>query len=481
MAEGKIQQAQDTSERLKQLYELALTVAGDTTEVFDRIVRIIAELFGVRVALVERLEGDKIITLSMYLDGKVTHDGVFDLAGTPCADVRDERSFCAFNSAIRNYPQDKFLSDFGLESYIGVPVVSTEGEVIAIINAMNDRPINLTEDDKLFFQALASRVRLELERAHQASEAASVRALLDISRELTRIRQIDETLIMVVDKAREMLGVDIAAFATIDDPTGTTSWKAMSGFLTDTYKHTLFAPGKGSAGRAIEARKTLVLEGIGRSAELPAEEFPILSAEGVINSIAVPLMAGERVVGVLIAGYRSDHIITEQEVKLAETIGSQAAVAIENARLFTELASANERLSEMDMLKTELIAELSTPVIPIWDGVLLAPIIGTITGERAEAITDALLQRASGGGADVVILDITGARTLDTDAAHHLRNTITAVQVLGARCILTGIRASVAQTLIQLGITLEDIVTRRRLSDALPLALEILARNQRGA
>jgi anti-anti-sigma regulatory factor len=255
----------------------------------------------------------------------------------------------------------------------------------------------------------------------------------------------------------------------------------MSGFLTDTYKHTLFAPGKGSAGRAIEARKTLVLEGIGRSAELPAEEFPILSAEGVVDSIAVPLMAGERVVGVLIAGYRSDHIITEQEVKLAETIGSQAAVAIENARLFTELASANERLSEMDMLKTELIAELSTPVIPIWDGVLLAPIIGTITGERAEAITDALLQRASGGGADVVILDITGARTLDTDAAHHLRNTITAVQVLGARCILTGIRANVAQTLIQLGITLEDIVTRRRLSDALPLALEILARNQRGA
>jgi GAF domain-containing protein len=481
MAEGKIQQAQDTSERLKQLYELALTVAGDTTEVFDRIVRIIAELFGVRVALVERLEGDKIITLSMYLDGKVTHEGVFDLAGTPCADVRDERSFCAFNSARRNYPQDKFLSDFGLESYIGVPVVSSDGEVIAIINAMNDRPINLTEDDKLFFQALASRVRLELERADQASEAASVRALLEISRELTRVRQIDETLVMVVDKAREMLGVDIAAVATIDDPTGTTSWKAMSGFLTDTYKHTLFAPGKGSAGRAIEARRTQVLEGIGQRADLPAEEFPIHVAESVINTLAVPLMAGERVVGVLIAGYRSEHVITEQEVKLAEAIGSQAAVAIENARLFTELASANERLSEMDLLKTEMIAELSTPVIPIWDRVLLAPIIGTITGERAEAITDALLQRASGGGADVVILDITGARTLDTDAAHHLRNTITAVQVLGAQCILTGIRATVAQTLVQLGITLEDIVTRRRLSDALPLALEILARNQRNA
>ncbi len=255
----------------------------------------------------------------------------------------------------------------------------------------------------------------------------------------------------------------------------------MSGFLTDTYKNTVFAPGKGSAGRVMKERKTLVLEGIGRTPELPAEEFPIHIAEGVINSIAVPLMIGERVLGVLIAGYRSEHLITEQEVKFGEAIGAQAAVAIENGRLFTELAAANERLSEMDQLKTEMIAELSTPVIPIWDRVLLVPIIGSITGERAEAITDALLQRAANGGAEVVILDITGARMLDTDAAHHLRNTITAVQVLGAHCILTGIRAHVAQTLVHLGITLEDIETRRRLSDALPLALEILARNGRSA
>lgn len=481
MAEGQMQQAQDTSERLKQLYELALTVAGDATEVFDRIVRIIAELFGVRVALVERLEGDKIITLSMYLDGEIVHDGVFDLAGTPCADVRENRSFCAFNSAVNNYPQDKFLSDLGLESYIGVPVVGTDGEVIAIINAMDDRPINLTEDDRLFFQALASRVRLELERVREANEAENIRSLLEMSKEMTRIRQIDDTLVMVVEKAREMLGVDVAAVATVDDSMGTTSWKAMSGFRTDTYKHVLFAPGKGSAGRTIEARKTLVLEDIGQSPELPAEEFPIHVAEGVMNSIATPLMIGERILGVLIVGNRSRRVMTEQDVRLAEAIAAQAAVAVENARLFTELASANARLREMDEFKTEMIAELSTPVIPIWDRVLLAPIIGTITSARAEAITDALLQRAASGGADVVILDITGARTLDTDAAHHLRNTITAVQMLGARCILTGIRATVAQTLVHLGITLEDIETRRRLSDALPLALEILAKNGRVA
>src|SRR5688572_24967003 len=108
MAEGQIQQAQDTQERLARLYELALTVAGDPIEVFDQIVRIIAELFNLRVALIEKLEGDKIITLSMYLDGKILHEGVFDLAGTPCASVRETRAFCNFNRAAQTFPQDQF-------------------------------------------------------------------------------------------------------------------------------------------------------------------------------------------------------------------------------------------------------------------------------------------------------------------------------------------------------------------------------------
>src|SRR4051812_19358610 len=103
MVEGITQQATDKSERLGRLYELALTVAGNPVEVFDHIVRIIAELFGVRVATVERLEGDKIMVLSMYLDGKILHEGVFDLAVTPCAKVRETHSVCTFNSAAERF------------------------------------------------------------------------------------------------------------------------------------------------------------------------------------------------------------------------------------------------------------------------------------------------------------------------------------------------------------------------------------------
>ncbi|HEX8090819.1 MAG TPA: GAF domain-containing protein, partial [Blastocatellia bacterium] len=408
MVEGKTQRAPDESERLGRLYELALAVAGNPIEVFDHVVKIVAELFGVRVALVERIEGEKAIALSMYLDGKIVHEGVFDLAGTPCASVRDARSFSTFNAAAARFPQNKLLQDYNLDCYVGVPVVSSGGEVIATISALHDRPFHLTNDDKLFLEAMASRVRLELERFAQASEAQMARALLDISREVSRVKDIDETLQIIVDRAREFLGVEVAAIATADDDAGTTSWKATSGFQTDDYQTTKFAAGRGAAGRAMAARQTVVLEGIGTGSDLPAEEFPISIAEGVRNCIGIPLMIGARVVGVLIAGYRSDKKFTESGMRFAETIASQAAVAIENATLFTKLATINQRLLEADQHKTEMIAELSTPIIPIWDRVLLAPIIGTLNADRAAAMTDALLQRMAGGGADVMILDITG-------------------------------------------------------------------------
>ncbi|HKS40078.1 MAG TPA: GAF domain-containing protein [Blastocatellia bacterium] len=471
MAEGITQPATDTSERLGRIYELALTVAGNPIEVFDHIVRIIAELFGVRVAIVERLESDRIVTLSMYLDGNILHEGVFDLAGTPCADVRETRSFCSFSGAVERFPQDQFLRDYGIEYYIGLPVISSGGEVIAVINAMSDRAINLSEGDRMFLQAMASRVRLELERAEQAIEAQMIRALLDISTEISRFRKLEETLQLIVENTKKLLGLDMTAIATIDDVDGSTSWKAAAGFKTDVFRKTIFARGHGTAGRAIAERRTVVLEGIGESPDLPADEFPIHTAEGVNNSIGVPLMIGERIVGVLIAGFRAGRKPSDQHIRFTEAIAGQAAIAIENTRLFSELATANEQLVQADQLKTEMIAELSTPVIPIWDRVLLIPIIGTLTADRAARMTEALLEKTAGGGADVVILDITGVRVIDTEAAQHLRNTASAVGVLGARCIITGIRATVAQTLVHLGITLDDIMTRRKLSDALHLAI----------
>jgi len=476
MVEGKTHQAQDSSERLRRLYELALTVAGDPIEVFDQVVLIVAELFKIRVALVEKLEGDRIITLSMYLDGRILHEGVFDLQGTPCANVRDAKAFCAYTRAADRFPRDEFLKENSIDSYIGVPVIGSNGEVIAIINAMSDRPLYLTENDRFFMEALASRVRLELERAEQMNEARLVRALLEITKEISSLRPLGETLQIVVERARELLGVDLVAVATTDDLEGATSWKAVAGALTDVFTRTTFAPGKGTAARTIAARRTINLKGIGQSPDLPFEEFPIHEAEGIRNALGVPLFHGRKIVGVLIAGYRADTAFTPSQIDLAETIAGQAAVAIENARLFAELESANKRLLDADLLKTEMIAELSTPLIPILDRILFAPIIGTLTTDRAEKLTEALLDKTSGSKAQVIILDITGVRLIDSDAAQHLRNTVASVRVLGAHCIITGVGATIAQALVRLGVTFEGIETRRKLSDGLQLAQALLER-----
>jgi CheY-like chemotaxis protein/anti-anti-sigma regulatory factor len=120
------------------------------------------------------------------------------------------------------------------------------------------------------------------------------------------------------------------------------------------------------------------------------------------------------------------------------------------------------------------ITELSSPVVEIWDGVLLVPLVGTLDDARAAQMSDALLRAVRAEGARVVLVDITGCTVVDTYTAAHLINTVRSVRLLGAATIITGVSAHVASDLVRLGVRLEDICTRRRLADGLRLALELL-------
>ncbi|HKS28449.1 MAG TPA: STAS domain-containing protein [Pyrinomonadaceae bacterium] len=138
-----------------------------------------------------------------------------------------------------------------------------------------------------------------------------------------------------------------------------------------------------------------------------------------------------------------------------------------------EILEAKREAEEANRIKDELITELSTPVITVWEGILLAPIIGSLTRERAEQMTDALLHATVERRARVVILDITGVRTIDTAVVQRLVQSVAAIVLLGAECILTGVSGAVAQTLVHLGLDLSGIRTRRRLAEGLQYALEI--------
>ncbi|MEO8154148.1 MAG: STAS domain-containing protein [Rhizobacter sp.] len=120
----------------------------------------------------------------------------------------------------------------------------------------------------------------------------------------------------------------------------------------------------------------------------------------------------------------------------------------------------------------EELLELSTPVIKLWDGVLAVPMIGTLDSSRTQLVMESLLQRIVDTGSELAIIDITGVPTVDTLVAQHLLKTVTAIRLMGADCIISGVRPQIAQTIVHLGIDLQGIVTKATLADALSLAIK---------
>jgi rsbT co-antagonist protein RsbR len=119
----------------------------------------------------------------------------------------------------------------------------------------------------------------------------------------------------------------------------------------------------------------------------------------------------------------------------------------------------------------EEMLELSTPVVTLWDGVLALPMIGTLDSARTQIVMETLLQRIVETGAAIAIIDITGVPTVDTMTAQHLLKTVTATRLMGAECIISGIRPQIAQTIVHLGVDLGDVTTKATLADAFRVAL----------
>ena len=118
------------------------------------------------------------------------------------------------------------------------------------------------------------------------------------------------------------------------------------------------------------------------------------------------------------------------------------------------------------------LMELSTPVVTLWDGVLALPLIGTLDSARTQVVMESLLQRIVDSGASIAIIDITGVPTVDTVTAQHLLKTVAAARLMGADCIISGIRPQIAQTIVHLGVELGSVVTKATIADAFAIALK---------
>jgi rsbT co-antagonist protein RsbR len=146
-----------------------------------------------------------------------------------------------------------------------------------------------------------------------------------------------------------------------------------------------------------------------------------------------------------------------------------ASRLLDGLGLYTIETYAKTREEMINRQQQELL-ELSTPVVELWDGILALPLIGTLDSARTQIVMESLLERIVSSGAEIAIIDITGVPTVDTLVAQHLIKTISAARLMGADCILSGIRPQIAQTIVHLGLEL-NVVSKATMADALALAL----------
>jgi rsbT co-antagonist protein RsbR len=159
--------------------------------------------------------------------------------------------------------------------------------------------------------------------------------------------------------------------------------------------------------------------------------------------------------------------ISDTEVLARETW--VASLLIDKLGLHTVEVYQNGR-EEIIRRQQEELLELSTPVIQLWDSILALPLIGTLDSARTQTVMESLLERIVRSRAEIAIIDITGVPTVDTLVAHHLIKTVSAARLMGADCIISGIRPQIAQTIVHLGLEL-DVVSKATMADAFALAL----------
>ncbi|MCU1229113.1 MAG: putative RsbT co-antagonist protein rsbRA [Acidobacteria bacterium] len=201
-----------------------------------------------------------------------------------------------------------------------------------------------------------------------------------------------------------------------------------------------------------------VRELLGRTSRSRAKQgFTPTETATVVMSLKRPLLSSiQRLVG-------------NDTAKLAEAMWWTTDL-LDRLALFT-METYQKGREDVIVRQQQELAELSTPVVQLWDGILALPLIGTLDSARTQVVMESLLQAVVDTGSPIAIIDITGVPLVDTLVAQHLLKTVAAARLMGADCIISGIRPQIAQTIVHLGVELTDVITKATLADAFAVAL----------
>ena len=241
--------------------------------------------------------------------------------------------------------------------------------------------------------------------------------------------------------------------------------------------------GKGMAGWVAARGEAQIIEDAPADPRLANIRDDLLRVN-IHGLISVPMRWDDEVIGVVQGGVSRERAFGAEDAHTLTVLAGHIALALRNVERAEELKASEDQLKsyqaqleeKVRLLEAQQAAihELSTPVIQVWEGVLMLPLIGVVDSSRARQIMETLLTRIVETQSEIVILDISGVPLVDMAVANHLIKTVQAAQMLGARGIVTGLSPKVAQTVVELGVELTGITTRANLRAGLEMALKMV-------
>ncbi|MBN1483416.1 MAG: GAF domain-containing protein [Chloroflexia bacterium] len=380
----------------------------------------------------------------------------------------------------------EFLRQQGIErigrpslSWLGVPMLLAE-KVVGVIGIQSyEEEYAYDEGHMRILATIARQAAVAVENARLFRERerriAELAGLEEMGRAISGILDLEELVERIHEQTSRLLDTDDLYIALYDTEADEISFPLA--FEHGERRRWLARKrGQGLTEHVIQQRRPVWLHGNVR-AELEARG---IEAIGEVPKawLGVPILVGDQAIGVIaVQNFEDELAFDEGHVGILQAISRQISVAIENARTVSEMRRLNDSLEETlgrQQQLLETIRDLSTPALPLLEGIILMPLVGHIDSNRAQRTVDQLLQAVQQYRTRIVILDITGVPVVDTMVAQALVQTAQAVRLLGAEPVLVGIMPEVAQTMVSLGINLAALTTRSDLQSGLEYAMERL-------
>jgi len=351
------------TERLTALYELGVIIGKTPTDIADVIVHIVASVLGIEMSTVAKINGDRVSIVSFYDDGDMFGEGDFPLRGTPCAKVKEVKRACQYHNAAKQFPHCPFFQGHKIDTYIGVPVLSTRGEVVGVISGMDTRQIEFSKEDIELLYTLSRRIAFEWEQEAYIKEIQYARVKLEA------LYEIAYTLSQSID-LKELLNRTLKRIVEIDFLKFQKD--AVIFLLDETSQELVLAAHRGLSeeGARYEervrvgeclcghvARTGKILLSI--NSERNPQHTRHIPHSGVHADLTIPLKSRGKVLGVLNLHRQADAVFSKEDLDICEAIGSQFGTAIENAILFKETQNYSIELEQKVEERTEALRLLT--------------------------------------------------------------------------------------------------------------------------